>query len=58
VRGPFEHCVSHVRNRLDALLATLVDALMDALLDSLLNSLMDEVGQSHQQLQIHGKRLP
>jgi hypothetical protein len=50
VRGPFEHCVSHVRNRLDTLLDTLMDAL--------LNSLMDEVGQSHQQRQIHGKRLP
>jgi hypothetical protein len=46
MRGPFDHCVGHVRNRLDTLL------------DALLKSLMDEVGQSHQQLQIHGKRLP
>jgi hypothetical protein len=54
VRGPLEHCVGHVRSRLDTLLDTLLDALMDAVL----NSLMEEVGQSHQQLQIHGKRLP
>ena len=46
MQGPFEHSVGHVRNHLDALL------------DALLNSLMDEVGQSHQQLQIHAKRLP
>jgi len=46
LRGPFDHYVGHVRNRLDALL------------NSLLNSLMDEVGQSHQQVQIHAKRLP
>ena len=49
-RGPFEHCVGHVRRRLDGLL--------DALMDAVLNSLMEEVGQSHQHLQIHGKRLP
>ncbi len=54
VRGPLEHCVGHVRSRLDTLLEMLFDALMDAVL----NSLMEEVGQSHQQLQIHGKRLP
>jgi len=54
LRGPFDHYVGHVRNRLDALL----DALMDALMDALLNSLMDEVGRSHQQVQIHAKRLP
>jgi hypothetical protein len=54
VRGPFEHFVGHVLNRLDASL----DTLLDASLDALLNSLMDEAGQSHQQLQIHGKRLP
>jgi hypothetical protein len=32
--------------------------LLDALMDAVLNSLMEEVGQSHQHLQIHGKRLP
>jgi hypothetical protein len=36
----------------------LFDTLLDALMDAVLNSLMEEVGQSHQLLQIHGKRLP
>jgi len=58
VRGLLEHCVGHVRSRLDTLLDMLLDMLLDALMDAVLNSLMEEVGQSHQQLQIHGKRLP
>jgi hypothetical protein len=32
--------------------------LLDTLMDAVLNSLMEEVGQSNQQLQMHGKRLP
>ena len=58
MRGPFDHYVGHVRNRLDALLDALMDALLNSLMDALLNSLMDEVGRSHQQVQIHAKRLP